>query len=215
LLDQLGAALGPDALAAQQDLEDVPSYLRNELLFPYTAGMQYACRLYTDGGWPAVDAAYEALPQTSAEILYAERAGFTPLDASDVGDPGDDWDLARRDTFGAAPLLWLLQAPGGDEGEALDRADEAARALAGGELALYTNGSRSALGLSLVDDTGGDTLCRAAEEWYQAAFDTSVAKLGGDTVLEGDGQVGVLRCDGDDIRLGIAPDQATASALVS
>ena len=62
LLDQLGAALGPDAMAAQQDLAGVPPYLRSELMFPYTTGMAYACRLQEDGGWRGVDAAYDRLP---------------------------------------------------------------------------------------------------------------------------------------------------------
>ena len=75
LMDQLGSALSPDALAAQGQLEDVPAYLRNELMFPYLSGLSYACRLYVDGGWPAVDAAYDDLPQTTAEILFPEAAG--------------------------------------------------------------------------------------------------------------------------------------------
>ncbi len=42
---------------------------------------------------------------------------------------------------------------------------------------------------------------------------TDATESGGATVLDGGGQVGVLRCDGPDVRLGIAPDEATASAL--
>ena len=108
LLDQLGAAMGPDAMAAQDDLAGVPAYLRNELMFPYTSGMAYACRLYQDGGWPGVDAAYGQLPSTTAEVLFADREGFRPVDAADVEAPGGAWDEARRDTIGAAELQWLF-----------------------------------------------------------------------------------------------------------
>ena len=46
-------------------------------MFPYLSGLSYACRLYVDGGWPAV-AAYDDLPQTTAEILFPEAAGEAP-----------------------------------------------------------------------------------------------------------------------------------------
>jgi hypothetical protein len=213
LLDQLGAALGPDAAAAQQDLAGVPAYLRSELMFPYTAGMAYACRLQEDGGWRGVDAAYDRLPSSSAEVLFADRQGFSPADPVDVAALGGTWDEAERDTLGAAELQWLFQAPGGDESLAIEGADSAAHAWAGGELALFTDGEQSALGLALVDDSDTGALCSAVEEWYQAAFEADATESGGATVLDGGGQVGVLRCDGPDVRLGIAPDQATASAL--
>ncbi len=208
LLDQLGAAMGPDAMAAQQDLAGVPAYLRNELMFPYTSGMAYACRLYQDGGWPGVDAAYDQLPSTTAEVLFADREGFRPVDAADVEAPGGAWDEARRDTIGAAELQWLFAAPGGDESKAIEGAEAAAHAWAGGEVALFTDGERSALGLALVDDGDTGVLCSAVEEWYRAAFQTDATESGGTTVLDGGGQVGVLRCDGPDVRLGIAPDEA-------
>ena len=123
LLDQLGAALGPDAAAAQQDLAGVPPYLRSELMFPYTTGMAYACRLQEDGGWRGVDAAYDRLPSSSAEVLFADRAGLRPVDPVDVEAPGGTWDEAERDTLGAAELQWLFQAPGGDESLAIEGAD--------------------------------------------------------------------------------------------
>ena len=213
LLDQLGSALGPEAAAAQEDLAGVPSYLRSELMFPYTTGLAYACRLQDDGGWRGVDAAYDQLPVSTAEVLFADREGFAPVDPTDVEAPGGAWDEAERDTLGAAELQWLFQAPGGDEGRAIEGAESAAHAWAGGELALFTEGERSALGLALVDDSDTGALCAAVEEWYQAAFETDATESGGATVLDGGGQVGVLRCDGPDVRLGIAPDQATAAAL--
>jgi hypothetical protein len=213
LMDQLGSALSPDALAAQGQLEDVPAYLRNELMFPYLSGLSYACRLYVEGGWPAVDAAYDDLPQTTAEILFPDAAGGAPEDPADPASPGSGWTQARRDTLGAAPLLWLLQAPGGDEEAAVDGAEDAARQWAGDELTLFTDGDRSAMALALVarDDSG--TMCDAVGEWYRAAFDTTSEESSGVTVLAGGGQVGALACDGRDVRLGIAPDEATAVAL--
>jgi hypothetical protein len=213
LLDQLGAALSPDALAAQGQLDGVPPYLRNQLMFPYLSGLSYACRLYAEGGWPAVDAAYRDLPGSTAEILYPEDAGLTPQNPGDPKSPGAGWTTAQTDTLGAAQLLWLFQAPGGDEKQAIHDAEAAARHWAGGELVLSTDGDRSALGVVLVDDADGGVLCSAVEDWYSAAFDTTRSEERGATVLSADGQVGVLRCDGREIRLGIAPDATTAAAI--
>lgn len=215
LLDQLGAAFSPDALAAQGQLENVPSYLRNELMFPYLSGLGYVCRLYAEGGWPAVDAAYRELPQTTAEVLFPEDAGAAPEDPRDAASPGAGWTKARSDTLGAAPLLWLMQAPGGDEAKAIDAPADAARHWAGGELALFTSGEQSALGLALVDKADGGVLCTAIEDWYTAAFDTARTEDGGTVMMDGGDQVGALHCDGRDVRLGIGPDEATAAALAS
>jgi hypothetical protein len=213
LLGQLGAAMSPEAAEAQRQLEGVPAYVQAELMYPYLTGLEYACRLYADGGWPTLDTAYRDPPRTSAEVLFAEDAGLTPTDPRDVEPLTGGWKVAEQDTLGAVQLLWLMQAPGGDQGKGLDDAREAARHWAGGELVLSTRGDESALGVALVDDRDGGTLCSAVERWYQAAFDTSRADDGDAVVLTGDGQVGVLQCAGRDVRLGIAPDAATAATL--
>jgi hypothetical protein len=213
LLDQLGAAMSPDAAAAQQQLDGAPSYLRNQLMFPYLSGLSYVCRLYAEGGWPAVDAAYRDLPQTSAELLYPDRAGVAPKDPGAIASPGGGWTEAQKDTLGAAQLLWLFQAPGGDEGKAIADASKAAQHWAGGDLTLFTSGERSALGLALVDTADGGTLCRAVGDWYAAAFSATSNKQADATVMSGGDQVGVLRCAGREVRLGIAPDESSAATL--
>jgi hypothetical protein len=213
LRDQLETAASPDVAAAQEELAKAPPYLQEELLFPYTAGLGYACRLQQDGGWQEIDAAYRDLPTTTAEILYADRAGVDAVDPRDVPDAGGAWQQARRDSFGAAPLLWLFRAPGGDVDAAIRDADDAAHRWAGGEVRVFADGARSALGLALVDSADKGRLCDAVERWYTASFDTSNADEGSATVMTGGDQVGALRCDGRDVRLGIAPDQATALTL--
>lgn len=212
LLDQIGSALSPEAAASQEDLDKVPSYLRNQLLFPYTSGLAYTCRLSADGGWKAVDAAYDDTPLTTAEILFDDRANVAPAATSPVPSPGDGWEEARTDTFGAAPLLWLFQAPGGDEALAIADPKAASARWDGGDLTLFTKGPRSALGLSLVDRQDGGALCDSVRDWYGAAFGEGTT-TGAVTTFADGGRHAELRCDGRDVRLGIAPDAATATAL--
>jgi hypothetical protein len=211
ILDQLGESMSPEMAASQAELDALPPYLRNELLFPYLAGLAYVCRLHVDGGWAAVDEAYEALPATTAEILFPGRGG-RPLDVADPPVPSG-WDEARRDTLGAAQLLWLFGAPGGSEAAAIGDLDRAVRAWAGGELLLATAGDRSAVGLSLLDRGGDGVLCEATGAWYEAAFDPQVAADAGSTVYRHDDRVAVLTCGADTVRLGIAPTLEDAARL--
>jgi hypothetical protein len=50
-----------------------PEYLRDELRFPYLAGGAFVEHLYRRGGWHAVNAAYDAPPLSTEQILHPER----------------------------------------------------------------------------------------------------------------------------------------------
>ena len=214
--EQLGLNTDPGALAAQRQLADVPHYLAQSLQFPYLAGLRFACARYLDGGWEAVDAVYDALPTTSAEILDPQRYGTPAVDPRDPGRLGHDWRRRRTTTLGAADLLWLFEAPGGETSQALDEPRERALAWTGGELELWTDGEATALGVALTQQADGP-LCDAVASWYERAFpDATDAPTRRDErmVREGPAQTAVLTCAGTDVRLGIAPDLATARALV-
>lgn len=216
VLDQLGQMLDPDVVASQQQLDATPPYLRRELMFPYTDGLGYVCDAYLAGEWRAVDADYATPPASTAEILFPERADLRPRDAGDLRGPGGAWTVVRTDTIGVAQLLWLFEAPGGDESAGLPDAREAVRAWDGGEVLVATRGDDTAVGLALVDGSASGALCRAVDTWYGASFDDDVRSATGGTVtFDGGRQAAVLECRGDEVRLGIGPDPATAAALIS
>ena len=50
-----------------------PEVLTRELLFPYEQGMAFVVALAADGGWKAVNAAYENPPTTSEQIIHPEK----------------------------------------------------------------------------------------------------------------------------------------------
>jgi hypothetical protein len=203
LAEQLGLNVDPGALAAQEQLAEVPHYLAQSLQFPYVAGLQFVCDTYLDGGWDAVDARYDELPTTSAEILDPSRYPATPADPRDPGDPDGDWQQARTSTFGAADLLWLFGAPGDDPSQALDDARSQALAWTGGEIAVWTDGDDIALGVALTQQQAGGPLCDALTTWYQRAFPDSTdapTRTGERMVRESDRQTAVTMCDGDEVR---------------
>ena len=219
LEDQLGA-LDPtaliDAFQAQADLAELPHFLQAELRFPYEEGLTYVCDRHAEGGWPAVDAAYDDPPDSTLEILFPDRDGLAlgdPRPGSDPDAPG--WDPTPGRQFGAAQLLWLLQAPGGDPTQALPNAEAVVGEWAGGALNLWTKGPDSAVAILLLDRPGGASLCRGISDWYRAAIpdDDEQVDQGPALLTDGTAQDGFLRCVGDEVRLGIAPQVRTAMAI--
>jgi hypothetical protein len=195
-------------------LADYSPYLRAELRFPYREGLRYVCDRWRDGGWEAVDAAYADPPRTTAGVLFPERHADEARQPEPLGDPGGGWTEVRTSDFGAAELMWLLAAPGGDPAAALDDPLERAGAWDGGELVLWTLGGRAAVGLALVDRDTGPSLCESVRSWYAAAYPD--VRLDGDsqrTTFRHATQQAALTCDGDQVRLGMAPRLTVAEAI--
>jgi hypothetical protein len=165
--DQLGLAGAGDLVAQQEQLEAVPHHLARELVFPYTAGLDLICDRWLEGGWSAVDEAYDDPPTTTAEVLFGARAGAAPPPPL-APPPGGHERLT--DTFGAAPLLWLFEAPGGDTEVALDDPTGRAAAWAGGQVQLWDVAGEPVVGLALSEHDGaGLDLCASVTDWYAAA----------------------------------------------
>ena len=217
LLEQLSGLGG--VAGAQQQLASLPHHVRSTLTFPYLQGLAFACRLHADGGWRAVDRAYDEPPTTTAQILFPERyeSREAAVDPRDPAASGGSWRAEPMRAIGAAELVWLLEAPGGDAGRALDDPTGRARAWAGGELHQWADDGRTAAALVLVERDGGPTpLCATVTAWYRAAFPDArpaPAEASETLVVDGGGQDAVLRCTGREVRLGLAPDVATARAL--
>lgn len=225
MLQYARAVLDDDERAALRDelveraqahaLAGYTPYLRDELRFPYTAGLRYVCARWLEGGWEAVDAAYADPPDSTAAVLDPAREGQS-RDPAPLGTLEEPWERAAQRAFGAAELEWLLAAPGGDRDRALDEPGARALAWAGGRLEVWTRGEASAVGLALVG--GGHArrppLCATLDAWYGVAFpDATRLADGGAVTFAGAEQHAVLVCDGDEVRLGIAPDAEQARRL--
>ncbi len=163
---------GGDAEAiaeGQRALEALPAYLRDQLLFPYTAGADFVEALVADGGVGAIDAALADPPTTTAEILEPERYldGFEPADVAVETSPGPEWDEAVRQGFGAFDLQMLVV-----QGDVTALAP-AARSWSGGALASWTRGEEHALAarVTFTDDAAAEQVCGALQSYYRAAAD--------------------------------------------
>jgi hypothetical protein len=213
LMEQLGAFSDPDMVAAQAALDDVPHVLQQELLSPYLDGMDWVCDRYLEGGWPAVDAAYRSPPATSAEILFGEPVD--PVAPAPLGTPRG-FDEVGSMTFGAAPLLWLFEAPGDELDRALDTPEARAMAWGGGVAEVWSRGEDTAAGLALTDRSGPGApgLCASMGAFVEAAYpDWRELPAEAGRVWRGPGGAAVLRCEVDDVVLGVGPDLVTATAI--
>src|SRR5918996_2693306 len=85
---------GPSLLAtAEPGTSGLPHYLQQERAFPYVYGLPFVCGLYAEGGWEAVNRAYDRPPNSTAEILFPDQYldGETAIDPRPPGRLPGPW----------------------------------------------------------------------------------------------------------------------------
>jgi hypothetical protein len=185
----LSKHIGPDELQellvvdpeAQAQLEAMPAILRETLLFPYQQGLIFVNGLWARSGWPAVDAAYDRLPDSTEQVLHPEKYEArelpiaVPLEAAAVADAmGAGWAGTPEDTLGEFQLtVWLRE----NGVPALDAT--AAAAGWGGDRMTYLRGPDGSW--ALVMRTAWDTATDADE--FGTAASTAVAGAPAGTVI--------------------------------
>jgi hypothetical protein len=134
----------------QTELDGAPPVVRVPLLSRYADGVYFCATRFQEGGWPAVNAAYERLPVSTEQILHPEayERGEVPvaidLTAYDGIAPG--WTVLEEETLGELEMGIWLAADG-------DRDEAAAAGWGGDRLRVYRSGGGLAyLWLSAWDD---------------------------------------------------------------
>jgi hypothetical protein len=217
MFEQLTILSDPAYTASQQALEGIPQYLVDQLQFPYVDGLNFTCDLQKRGGWKAVNKAYDDPPTTSAQVLFPTRyrRGEDAAAIRPPREPGAGWRESLDSSFGAANLLWLFKAPGGDENAALSDPLDRVSAWGGGRISMWSRGDDAAVAVTLVQRKGETGLCDSVAEWYEAVFDddSAAATRGSEEMAFEGAQDAVLVCSDDKVRLGIGPDLTTARTV--
>ena len=174
--------LGTEDESAQM-LERMPAIMRETLLWPYQQGAVFAQTAYMQGGWPSIDAFYENMPESTEQILHADKlADREPpkdvqLPETLATDLGSGWSVGMEDTFGEFQMgIWLREtkAP----------APTDAAAGWGGDRVAVLNGPNDAWAVVLATDW--DSAADAAE--FETAATVAVDSLEGSAaVLPGAG----------------------------
>lgn len=132
-------SLGGDE--ATEQFKQAPRALRESLLFPYEEGSSWATQVYKRGGWEMVSRAFTTLPQSSEQILHAEKY-FSYEAPQKIALPdfksvlGPTWKRLDYDVNGEWGTYLILD-------EFLQNATESKRASAGwggDRFALYETG---------------------------------------------------------------------------
>ena len=153
-------------------LDSAPYYMASDLYFPYDYGLTFVQHLFDEGGYQAVDAAYENLPLSTEQILHPKRyPSDVPkevilLDLSDV--LGQSWTLFDQNIMGEW-YTYLVLSQGFKEEHRLDEdlASVAAEGWGGDAYAFYFNDETNEV--TFVLDTTWDTTSDAIE--FRDAFE--------------------------------------------
>ena len=112
-----------------EQIDRAPRALRESLLFPYEQGMTWVQQLYKRGGWAQVSQAFTDLPQSTEQVLHADKyfAREAPIKVvvPDIAKAlGKGWRRVDYDVNGEWNFYQLLA-------EYLPSSEEAERAAAG------------------------------------------------------------------------------------
>jgi hypothetical protein len=147
-------------------LDSAPPIIAADLEFPYVTGLEFAQTLYDQGGFDAVDAAWENPPNSTEQIIHPDRylAGDAPqlVSLAPMTDTlGAGWLWLEEDSFGEFYLReYLVQQLTADE------VDTAATGWGGDQYAVYWNEEQQGLVMALR--SGWDTAADADE--FDAAY---------------------------------------------
>ena len=196
LLELVGMAVGPN----QEGLEDAPPFVRESLLFPYEAGLNFAMGLQLEGGWEAVN----RVVRVTARLHRADPAPGEVHRARGAGGGGaarrprgDGWARAgrRRSTTRSASSR---SVPGSARSGAESVAAAAAGAGWGGDRIALLEGPDDAWAIAW--ETAWDTPADA--EQFAAAVPPAA-------------NADVTRHDNDRVTLVLGSDDATRTKLAA
>lgn len=124
--------------------DTAPPFLQADLYFPYEKGLAFVEHLFEQGGFGAVDEAYQNLPVSTEQILHPERyPADVPQSVSlpDLGNLlGEDWELFDQNVMGEWYSYLILAKAYQESHQIPERvAEEAAAGWGGDAYAFYLN----------------------------------------------------------------------------
>ena len=172
-------SLGSDGSSSEQ-IDNAPRALRESLLFPYERGSQWVTHLYRKGGWPLVSKAFTDLPQSTEQILHADkyfaREAPVKVDIEDLrAGLGARWKRIDYDVNGEWGYYLILN-------EYLKMgADGAASGWSGDRFAVYEEPQTAQVFIAQMTmwDTDAD-----AQEFFDAYARRTEARYAGTSQLE-------------------------------
>jgi hypothetical protein len=210
-------SLGDEATPSDPIMDAAPPFVRGELTFPYDAGWVFAQLLYQDGGFDAINQAFQDPPRSTEQILHPEKYAAREPPIVVAIPPLEDvlpgtWTTRRTDVLGELVLRLLLEPRVGWP------VAEAAAAGWGGDAytILEDDNGRRIVGFVTVWDSAQD-----AAEFYNAYVSATTSQYASAPIINEPSrvrwaipsyQLQVLQT-GSSVRLVYAPDASTLEAV--
>jgi hypothetical protein len=205
-------------------LDAAPPYMVADLYFPYEKGFAFVERLYKEGGFAAVDAAYQNPPVSTKQILHPEfypdhRPKIVILpELDEIFDSA--WILYDQNIMGEwYTFLILNQAYEETHRLGESQAKQASEGWEGDAYAFYLNENTDEVVfvLDTVWETSVDAeeFAGAFQDYAGLRWEEAVSKISGLPTWTGSGLTTVLQQDGDRTVWVTAPSEALAEAIIS
>lgn len=149
--------------------DDVPPFVTELQLLPYTAGQSFIDQLGSRGGTEEINGAIAEFPTSTEQVLHPELYPDDQPQQVDVPDLGaalgEGWEDLDVMVAGEAWLRTMLRL-----GIDTDEADAAAAGWDGGTYRAWTDGARTAVVLATTWDTDDDAaeFARAMDAWLDS-----------------------------------------------
>jgi hypothetical protein len=202
-------------------LQKAPPFLKDDLLFPYIDGANFAQRiLLTRGGWAGFHTVFENPPVSTQQILHPDLylRGVVPLEAKlpDLSrDLPKDWKNLESNLLGEFGLQEFLKQFLGEA-----RADDLSPAWAGDRYAFYENQkTKDSILVIRIRTTGEDDAARlfgGLSESFEKKYTKHENVMRRSNFISFDSELGgiFLRCSGADCVSVEGGDRKLFDALV-
>ncbi|MBN1658170.1 MAG: hypothetical protein JXA93_07195 [Anaerolineae bacterium] len=205
--DDLASLEGGEAAGSQEALAAAPPILRETMIFPYVAGLEFVATIQA-GGWAAVDAVYLAPPVSTEQILHPEKylAGDEPevMSLPPLTDTlGSGWTLVDADSLGEFQTQLYLAGFVDDQ-----TATMAAGGWDGDRYAVYARGDEDVLLFVTAWDSEQDVqeFVAAYQLYAEAKYRAGRTRETGSTLWwETPGEVTALAWAGSRVVLVVGP----------
>lgn len=204
--------------------DSAPAFMKEDFLFPYQQGQEFVQTIYDQGGWEAVDRAYQNLPVSTEQILHPEKyPGDQPIlvDLPSFDNLlGTGWKEVDRGVLGEW-YTYLTLAQGLDPQSRLDEknASAAAEGWGGDAYAVYFNAGtqQTVMALKTVWDSSSDAeeFASSFETYATERFGKPASQKNGSVIWSESDSYTALYTQGSQTIWIFAPDSETALAIES
>jgi hypothetical protein len=150
--------------------DSAPDFLKQDFLFSYVQGLEFAQQIYETGGFDALDRVYQNLPQSTEQILHPQKYPEDQPELVQIPDLkaalGSDWQEIERDSLGEWYTYLIMAEPVNEQAALSEQeADAAAEGWGGDQYVVLQQNDKA--GAIMVAFSQWDTAPDADEFWQQ------------------------------------------------